>query len=153
MSEEKLLVKKIKEGTVIDHIKAGNGPRVLELLGISPGYNENTVILLINVRSNELGRKDIVKIKGKEISEKEVNKIALVAPNATLNLIRDFKVVKKEKVELPEKFIGIVECPNPDCITQNKKENITNKFNLKNKKPVKLRCQYCERTFGLPELL
>lgn len=153
MSEKKLLVRKIKEGTVIDHIKVGNGPRVLELLGISLGHQKYTVVLLMNVKSGRLGRKDMVKIKGREITEKEANKIALVAPNATLNLIRDYEVIKKEKVKLPEELIGIIECPNPDCITQNEKENITNKFDLESRKPIKLRCRYCERTFSLPELL
>lgn len=151
--KKKLLVRKIKEGSVIDHIKVGNGPRVLELLGIEPGHQEHTVVLLMNVKSGKLGRKDIVKIKDRKINEREANKISLVAPNATLNLINDYEVTKKEKVKLPEEFVGIIECPNPDCITQNKKENITSKFNLKNKRPVKLRCQYCERTFSLPELL
>lgn len=149
--KEELKVKKIKNGTVIDHIKAGLGKKVLDILGIDGNFTQ-TAALLMNVPSKKIGRKDIVKIENKRLRKEEVDKIALIAPHATWNVIKDFKVINKNKIELPEVLEGIIKCPNPKCVS-NANEPIKSKFVVEEKEPVKLRCYYCERLFGLEDLL
>ena len=146
-----LKVRKIKDGTVIDHIKRGIGKKVLDVLGIGANFPE-TVILLMNVPSKKLGRKDMVKIENKELKKEEVDKIALIAPHATWNVIKDYKVVKKSKLEMPKIIEGILKCPNPRCIT-NSNEPITSKFLVEKKEPLELRCNYCERIIELKDIL
>jgi aspartate carbamoyltransferase regulatory subunit len=149
--KEELKVKKIKDGTVIDHIMAGRGMKVLDILGVDDGFSD-TVALLMNVTSDRIGHKDIVKIENRTLKKEEVDKIALVAPNATWNVIKDFKVVKKSKIEIPDVLEGVLRCPNPKCIT-NSDEPITTKFIVEEKQPVKLRCNYCERMIDLKDIL
>jgi len=96
----------------------------------------------MNVPSKELGQKDIVKIENRELEEKELDKISLISPGATINIIRDFEVADKYQVELPEMVEGMVKCINPNCIS-NTKEPVISKFEVK-KDPVQLRCIYCE---------
>ncbi len=149
--KEELRVKKIKDGTVIDHIKAGKGKKVLDILGVENGF-PNVTALLMNVSSKRVGKKDIVKIENKALGKEEVDKIALIAPNATWNVIKDFKVTKKSKIELPDTLEGILKCPNPKCVT-NMNEPVKSRFKVEKKEPVKLRCVYCERLFGLEDLI
>jgi aspartate carbamoyltransferase regulatory subunit len=106
----------------------------------------------MNVPSKKIGRKDIVKIENKTLKREEVDKIALIAPHATWNVIKDFKVVKKSEIELPDMLEGILKCPNPKCIT-NANEPVKSKFMVEEKEPVKLRCYYCERLFDLKDVL
>jgi aspartate carbamoyltransferase regulatory subunit len=93
-----------------------------------------------------------VKIENRTLKKEEVDKIALVAPNATWNVIKDFKVVKKSKIEIPDVLEGVLKCPNPKCIT-NSDEPMTTKFTVEEKQPVKLRCNYCERMINLKDVL
>lgn len=139
--KDELRVRRIENGTVIDHIPKGKSLIVLKILGIH-GQEDNTVAVLMNVESSKLEKKDIVKIENRELTKQEVNLIALVAPSATINIIRDYKVVKKYNVEPPEKIINLLKCPNPSCIT-NSGEDITPKFRLVNKNPIILQCEYC----------
>lgn len=148
---EELKVRKIKDGTVIDHIKAGKGKKVLDILGVEDNSSDITAMLM-NVSSGRVGKKDIVKIENKTLRKEEVDKIALIAPNATWNVIEDFQVVNKSKIELPNTLEGILKCPNPKCVT-NMNEPIKNKFKVEEKEPVKLRCAYCERLFELEDVL
>lgn len=142
--EEELLVRKIRSGTVIDHISAGNALNVLKILGIkgSEGYR---VAIVMNVESKKLGLKDIVKVEGRELAPKEVNMIALIAPKATINIIRDYKVVKKVRVKLPKIIDGIVKCSNPNCITNRPREYVKPRFKVVSEEPLILQCLYCER--------
>ncbi|MDI6708577.1 MAG: aspartate carbamoyltransferase regulatory subunit [Candidatus Thermoplasmatota archaeon] len=140
---EELKVQPIKEGTVIDHIAPGTALKVLSILGLSKSPTA-TVSLLMNVPSKKYGKKDIVKIEARELKPKEVDKIALIAPNATINIIRNYKVKDKYKVKLSEIIIGIVRCSNPSCIS-NLREPVESKFSVISRKPLKLRCYYCER--------
>jgi aspartate carbamoyltransferase regulatory subunit len=149
--KEELKVRRIKDGTVIDHIKGGVGRKVLNILGIGGNFPETT-ILLMNVPSKRIGRKDIVKIENKVLKKDEVDEIALIAPNATLNVIKDYKVVKKGRIELPDVVEGILKCPNPKCIS-NAGEPMTTKFKVEEKEPVRLRCKYCERIIDLKDVL
>lgn len=143
MAEVELRVKPIKSGTVIDHIAGGQALNVLKILGIS-GTTDATVSVVMNVESKKLGKKDIVKVEDRELKEEEVNKIALIAPAATINIIRDYSVVEKRTVDLPDEIVGVVRCQNPSCIS-NSSEPIKSRMLVKAKNPVLLRCIYCEQ--------
>ena len=153
MSSERptLRVAKIRKGTVIDHISAGNALVVLRILGIT-GREGFIVSVAMNVPSKKLGRKDIVKIEGRELSREEVDKIALIAPRATINIIRDYKVVRKHRVRLPKVIKNIVRCINPACIT-NEREPVEPKFYVVSEEPLRLKCHYCGRIMEWPDIL
>lgn len=136
-----LRVSKIKRGTVIDHVTCGHGLDVVRILRIS-GHHGGAVTIALNVPSGKLGAKDVVKIEGRELSGEEVDKIALLAPKATINIVRDYRVVRKELVKLPNVLIDIIRCGNPACVS-NSNEPITPKFYVDQSEPVRLRCHYC----------
>ncbi len=145
-----LSVEKIEDGSVIDHITAGHGLRVLNILRIDEKY-AGRVALVMNVPSKTMGKKDIVKIEGKFIDEKTADKIAVIAPQATLNIIKKGEVVSKDMVEIPSKLIGVFRCPNPKCITTS--EKIETDFEVeKGEREPGMRCAYCERKFTPEEL-
>lgn len=139
---QELVVRKIERGTVIDHIPVGQALNVLRILGIKGG-EKYTVAVVMNVESKKYGKKDIVKVEGKELSPLEVNRIALVAPQATINLVQNFKVVKKTRVKLPEFVRAIVRCTNPSCITNKPREPVTPTFRVLSHSPLLLVCEYC----------
>jgi len=138
MSEHELRVSKIRNGTVIDHVPGGQALHVLAILGID-GSNGETVSIGMNVPSDRLGKKDIVKVEGRELSQDEVDVLSLIAPEATINIIRDYEVAEKLRVERPERVTGILSCPNPNCIT-NEDEPVTSKFDVVRDG---VRCTYC----------
>ncbi|HJJ56065.1 MAG TPA: aspartate carbamoyltransferase regulatory subunit, partial [Methanocorpusculum sp.] len=136
---EGIVISPIKNGTVIDHIAPGKGLKVIQILGIQDRTNV-TFTVATNVTSNHKpGRKDLVKIENRELIESEVNKITLISPDATISIIRDFKVVSKKSVSLPKSIIGVIKCPNPNCIT-NAQEPIKSRFIVNSRG---YRCQYC----------
>ena len=141
MSDIELKVSKIKDGTVIDHIRGGYALDVVNILGIT-GREKRVITIAINVPSKHFGAKDIVKIEGRAVNPQEVNRIALVAPHASLNIIRDYKVVEKVEVKLPAVIEGIVKCVNPCCVS-NSEEPIKSKFYVKREEPLILKCHYC----------
>ncbi|MEM3031276.1 MAG: aspartate carbamoyltransferase regulatory subunit [Candidatus Micrarchaeia archaeon] len=143
-----LAVEKIENGTVIDHITAGKGLRVLDILGIRSGF-EGRAALVMNVPSKKMGRKDIVKVEGKFLDEKDVDKIAVIAPQATLNIIRNGEVKEKRAVRLPSFISGVFRCPNPKCVTNF--ERMSSRFAVE-RGPM-MRCSYCERAFSPDELV
>jgi aspartate carbamoyltransferase regulatory subunit len=138
-----LRVKPINNGTVIDHISGGQALNVLKILGIS-GTTDATLSVVMNVDSRKLGKKDIVKVEDRELLEEEVNRIALIAPAASINIIRDYEVIEKRPVDLPDEIVGVVRCQNPNCIS-NTKEPIKSRMLVKGRNPVLLRCLYCEQ--------
>ena len=140
--KKELKIPLIKNGSVIDHINAGNAVKVLHILGIPKGTS-SIVSVAMNVNS-KMGKKDIVKVENRELDPQEVDKIALIAPKATINIIRDYKVAKKHKVELPDEVIGLVSCSNPTCVS-NAKEPVKSRFKVVCKDPPKIKCYYCER--------
>jgi aspartate carbamoyltransferase regulatory subunit len=140
--KDELKVSKIQRGTVIDHIRAGMAPAVLKILGIEAGVSD-IVVVAMNVRSGQLGRKDIVKIENVILDEEMLQKIAIIAPQATINLIENYSVIRKHKVSLPRELRGVVRCPNRNCIT-NAPERVQTFFILERENPVELRCHYCE---------
>ncbi|MFH0904301.1 MAG: aspartate carbamoyltransferase regulatory subunit [Methanobacteriota archaeon] len=145
MIEKEMRVRRIQHGTVIDHITAGQALNVLRILGVS-GTTSAVVSVAMNVPSGAIGSKDIVKVEDRELEEEEVDRISLIAPNATINIIRDFEVIEKYRVDLPERLEGVVKCSNPNCIS-NTNEPVISKF-LVNKKPVELRCIYCDHVIS-----
>jgi aspartate carbamoyltransferase regulatory subunit len=137
----KLKVSAIKDGTVIDHIPAKNLFKVITILGLDKIGNQIT--FGTNLESAKLGAKAIIKVSDKFFEDDEINKIALIAPHAKLNIIRDYEVVEKKIVETPRKITGIVKCFNPKCITNN--EIITTCFKVISDQPIALKCKYCEK--------
>ncbi|MBI0583388.1 MAG: aspartate carbamoyltransferase regulatory subunit [Methanomassiliicoccus sp.] len=133
----------IRNGTVIDHIDCGQALKVLRIIGVT-GDVASTVSVLMHVPSRRDGWKDVVKVEDRELDPREVDKISLIAPKATINIIRDFNVSEKYNVQMPDVVRGIVKCGNPNCIT-NKSEPVEPQFVVESKDPVVLRCHYCER--------
>ncbi|MDP2217825.1 MAG: aspartate carbamoyltransferase regulatory subunit [Methanolobus sp.] len=140
--EQELRVKRIENGTVIDHITAGQALNVLKILGI-PDSSQGVVSVLLN-SPGKFGIKDVVKIEKRELNVREVDRIALIAPNATINIIRNFNVSQKKKVHIPNFVEGVVRCVNPNCIS-NSNEPVTSKFNVSVDGCLRLRCTYCGR--------
>ena len=139
---KELKIQPIKNGTVIDHITAGNAVKVLHILGI-PKSSTSIVSVAMNVKS-KFGTKDIVKVENRELDPREVDKIALISPKATINIIRDYEVAEKHEVQLPDEIIGIVCCSNPTCVS-NAREPVTSRFIIVSKDPPRIKCYYCER--------
>jgi len=149
--ESEFRIKKIKEGTVIDHISAGHALSVLRILGMTDVKN-NVVSVAMNVPSHKLGKKDIVKVENRELNAEEVDKIALIAPKATINIIRNYVVIEKQKTKIPNIIRGIIKCDNVMCIT-NSKEPIQPTFYLEKEDPLRLRCYYCNRIMDKDDIL
>ncbi|UCC33550.1 MAG: aspartate carbamoyltransferase regulatory subunit [Candidatus Bathyarchaeota archaeon] len=141
MTRTTLRVSKIRKGTVIDHITGGHALDVIKILGIT-GRAGGEVTVAMNVPSKRLRMKDIVKVEGRELNPKEVDKIALLAPHATINIIRDYKLAEKKRVKLPKVIRGILKCANPACIS-NSKEPVQPTFYVDIEDPLRLRCHYC----------
>lgn len=139
-----LKVTPIRNGTVIDHIGNGLALEVLRIIEVHRLDKDSTVSVALHVRSSKLGWKDIVKVENMELSPRKVNAIALIAPTATISIIRDSKVREKRSVSLPERIAGVLRCPNPNCIT-NHGEPVESEFEVYSRRPVVLRCIYCER--------
>ena len=138
MSDHELRVAKIRNGTVIDHVSGGQALNVLSILGID-GSEGLGVSVGMNVPSDRLGHKDVVKVEDREQSQSEVDVISLIAPEATINIIRDFEVVQKNRVDRPETVVGLLSCPNRNCIT-NANEPVESKFQVVDDG---VRCAYC----------
>jgi aspartate carbamoyltransferase regulatory subunit len=151
LSEKDLRVSKIKDGTVIDHISAGYALDVIKILGIT-GHERRIITIAINIPSKDFIVKDIVKIEGRALNSQEVNKIALVAPHASINIVRDYSVVKKLEVKLPKIIEGIIKCINPVCVS-NSAEPVSAKFYVKNDDPLLLKCHYCGYILEKPDVL
>lgn len=141
MKDKQLSVRAIKEGTVIDHIPA---PALFKVVSILKLDTLDTMITIgNNLGSSKLGKKGIIKLSKVFFKDDEINKISLVAPCAKLNIIREYDVVEKRVVDIPDEIIGLVKCVNPKCITNNEKVNT--RFDVVSKSEVKLKCHYCEK--------
>ena len=136
-----LQVNAIDEGTVIDHIPSENLFKVISILDLDK--TKNMITFGTNLNSRKMGTKSIIKISHKFFANDDINKISLIAPHAKLNIIKDYIVVEKKSVEVPDEVIGIVKCINPKCITNN--ETVTTSFKVTNKEPITLKCKYCEK--------
>ena len=149
MADKLLKVQPIRNGTVIDHLRAGTGLKILDILDVAD--TGNTVSLLINVPSSKQGRKDIIKIEDRELTESETERIALLSPGAHVNIIRNYSVAEKTAVEIPEEVAGVARCPNTNCISNNER-GATSRLLLRSREPVQLACAYCARLVDEEEL-
>ena len=136
--DRQLRVSKIRSGTVIDHITGGQALNVLAILGID-GTSGDAVSVAMNMPSDRLGKKDIVKIEGRELSQDEVDVLSLIAPAASINIIRDYEVIEKHRVERPDVVVGLLECPNRNCNTTDP-EPVKPRFAVIDEG---VRCEYC----------
>ena len=149
MAEKKeLQVAALENGTVIDHIPSEKLFTVVSLLGLQE--MSNNITIGFNLASKKLGKKGIIKVADRFFSDEEINRIAVVAPNVKLNIIRNYEVVEKREVVLPDELVGIVKCANPKCITNN--EPMATRFHVINKEHCIIKCHYCEKEQSLEQI-
>lgn len=145
--DQKMQVTALRNGTVIDHLGRGTAIRTLHLLALD---QDTTVLTGVNLPSGKQGKKDLIKVEGRELTEEEINKVALLSANATLSIIRDYKVVRKIQPHIPDEIAALIRCVNPACVTQN--HGVETHFRTESREPLKLRCTYCERSFPQEEI-
>jgi aspartate carbamoyltransferase regulatory subunit len=141
-------VSKLRSGTVIDHLSPGAALQALSALGLPEGA---TIAIGMNFESGKHERKDIIKIEGVELTQDDISRIVMLGPDATLSIIRDYEIVEKIKMRLPESIEEVVRCPNPSCITNS--DPIRTKFHVLCGHPLRVRCHYCERTLRRDEIV
>ena len=149
MTNHELLVSAIKNGTVIDHIAAGQALKIIRILRLPD--HKKVVTLGLNLPSRAMGHKDLIKVEGRELTPEEANEVALLAPEASINIIKNYKVTKKFRVRIPEMIERVIVCPNAKCIT-NHERMMTVFFVRQQGKLLKLQCKYCEKIFGQGEI-
>ncbi|MFV0289770.1 MAG: aspartate carbamoyltransferase regulatory subunit [Mangrovibacterium sp.] len=137
----KLKVSALENGTVIDHIPSESLFKVISILDLDK--TTNMITFGANLDSNTQGNKAIIKVANKYFENNEIDKIALIARNAKINVIKDYVVIEKKIVEVPDDITGIVKCFNPKCITNN--EPVRTSFKVTGKNPINLKCKYCEK--------
>lgn len=147
-AKSEMQVKALRNGTVIDHIPSDKLFKVVSILELDK--IDQQVTIGYNLNSQLLGKKGIIKVAEHYFEEKEINRIALIAPNAKINIIRDYEVVDKKKISLPEEIKGLVKCVNPKCITNN--EPMLQRYKVISKDPVVVKCHYCEREMSQDEI-
>ncbi len=141
MKKKELAVAALKNGIVIDHIPCASLFKVVDLLGLE--HLDKSVTIGFNLDSERLGKKGIIKIADVELPKEVLNRIAVIAPRAVINIISDYEVVDKHEVTLPDELHDIVRCNNPKCISNN--EPMSTRFHVVHRDPLVLRCHYCER--------
>ncbi|KAF1080202.1 MAG: Aspartate carbamoyltransferase regulatory chain (PyrI) [Candidatus Rifleibacterium amylolyticum] len=149
--EQILLIPKIENGFVLDHIPAGSGVKILNLIR---GHHElNAAVLSVGLHytSRRLGRKDLIKIQCGELPQRFLQHLSLVVPGVTIKRVENFAIARKIVLEPPELVDNLLSCPNPGCIT-NHERGVTTCFHLVRREPMKFRCNHCERWFALAEL-
>lgn len=146
--KKSIKVTALREGTVIDHLAQGTALKVIQALEVE---DDRTLLIGLNLESKKFGFKDLIKIEKKELSQEDINKIALLSPGATFSIIRDFKVLEKVFPELPEQVENLVKCTNPSCVTNT--YETPSIFMVLSRDPVRVRCYYCERTFKKEEVV
>ena len=150
MEQSELMVRRIKEGTVIDHIDEGKGLQVLNALGID-GKDGSLITIALNVPSGKFKKKDIIKVENKFLKDDDTNKLAVIVPNATINIIKNYKLVEKRRVALPNEVDRIFRCSNLECIT-NSTEHIESIMDVMDKEGRVLKCRYCSRVLDVNKL-
>lgn len=140
-AKKELAVAALENGTVIDHLPCTAVYKAVRILGIE--NMSNSVTIGNNLASKRMGRKAIIKVADIEFDTNSLNRIAIIAPNAVVNTIRDYTVADKKTVELPDVLVGVVRCSNPKCITNN--EPMSTRFEVVDRENTVLRCCYCNR--------
>ena len=147
-NKQALQVSALCNGTVIDHIPADKLFAVVNLLDI-PTMNNN-VTIGYNLESKKLGKKGLIKISDRFFTDDEINKISVIAPNVVLNTIRNYNVVEKREVKMPDEIHNIIKCNNLNCITNN--EPMATHFYVANRDTHTLKCRYCEKEVSLDKI-
>ena len=150
MQESELMVRRIREGTVLDHIDEGKGLQVLNALRID-GKDGSLITIALNVPSGKFKKKDIIKVENKFLKDDDTNKLAVIAPKATINIIKDYKLIEKRRVALPNEINRIFRCSNLDCIS-NSTEHIESVMDVIDKEGRVLKCRYCSRVLDVNKL-
>ncbi|MDE6464700.1 MAG: aspartate carbamoyltransferase regulatory subunit [Muribaculaceae bacterium] len=145
--KKELAVAALENGTVIDHLPCSAVYKAVRILGIEDMHN--SVTIGNNLASGRLGRKGIIKVADVEFDDTVLNRIAVFAPTAVVNTIRNYRVASKKPVSLPDVLVGVVHCSNPKCITNN--EPMKTSFEVIDRDNVTLRCRYCNRTVSGPD--
>lgn len=148
-AKKEIVVPAIKEGTVIDHIPSRVTFKIMKLA--DPQEYEHVITVGLNLQSKKIGKKGVIKISDRFLTEEEVNKVAILAPQASVSIIKNYEVSKKIRVHVPQVIEKIVKCSNPNCITN--VENVKTRFHLETENPLKIRCDYCERTMGREDIV
>jgi len=142
----------IKNGTVIDHVPAGKALSVLKMLGIE-GDMSNPVSLVMNVPSKKMGGKDIIKVEDRELTQNELDRLALVAPDASVAIIRAYSVAEKLEINLTDEVVNVARCTFSNCITTNPREPLPHRLVVTSRLPLELRCRYCGKTQDIEALV
>ncbi len=140
-------VEAIANGTVIDHIP---GPMTLKVAALVGGPDDQ-IFIGVNLRSSRIGSKGVVKLSGRELSGRGLASLALLAPDASVSIIRDYAVVQKGPGRtIPARFDDIARCANPNCVTNH--EQWSTRLLVVGRSPLVVRCTYCERSFKASDL-
>jgi aspartate carbamoyltransferase regulatory subunit len=142
----------IRNGTVIDHIPSGNAMQVIRILRINTD-RATPVSLVMNVPSDKLGRKDVLKIEDRELDQEDLDRLALIAPSASIAIIRNHAVAEKMNVELADDILNIAKCSFSNCITKNDREPLPQRMKVVSRDPLEVRCYYCGRGQEIDELI
>ena len=145
-------VSAICNGTVIDHIPEGRAVHVMRMLHID-GTHSNPISLVMNVPSSKVGRKDVLKIEDRELSQGELDRLAPVAPSASIAIIRNYRVAEKRQIELGSELIDIARCSFFNCITQNRNEPLPHRLKVISSEPIEIRCAYCGMSQSVDEIV
>ncbi|MBN17124.1 MAG: aspartate carbamoyltransferase regulatory subunit [Euryarchaeota archaeon] len=142
----------INNGTVIDHVPAGAALSVLRMLGVSED-RASPVSLVMNVPSSKHGRKDIIKVEDRELTQDELDRLALIAPKASVAIIRSYSVAEKRVVTIGEELVNVARCTFSNCITTNPREPQDHRIRVVATEPLELRCRYCGRPQEIADLV
>jgi aspartate carbamoyltransferase regulatory subunit len=149
--KETMLVQKISDGTVIDHVPAGKSLSVLRLLG-NPENRGATVAMVMNVSSSKMGKKDILKVESVELTDEQIRRLALIAPLASIVIIRSYRVVEKKNAVPPASVTGILSCTGATCVSVREKDSVQSIFSLTSRSPISYKCKYCGRILSEQEI-
>jgi aspartate carbamoyltransferase regulatory subunit len=141
MNKEEMKVSALQNGTVIDHIPSNKLMAVVNLLHLE--HVSNPVTVGYNLKSKKMGKKSLIKIADRFFTDEEINQLSVISPNVTLSIIRNYEVVEKKQIKMPDDLLGIVHCTNPKCITNN--EPMKTLFHVVDKEKGILKCHYCEK--------
>ena len=142
----------ICNGTAIDHIPSGHALQVLKMLRLDTGRS-NPISMVMNVPSGKMGRKDVLKIEDRELNQEELDRLALIAPKASVAIIRNYHVAEKRNIELGSELVNIVRCSFSNCITQNSREPLPHKIKIISADPLVLRCSYCGKNQDIGQIV
>ncbi|MFO3716306.1 aspartate carbamoyltransferase regulatory subunit [Anaerococcus cruorum] len=141
-----LEITSLKNGIVIDHVKAGNGIKIFELLGLAE--LDDQVALILNAESSNMGKKDIIKVENHKDLDLDV--VSIIDPQATVNIIENEEVVEKKELELPDEIVNVLTCQNPKCISTSER-SVPSKFILFKPEEKQYKCAYCDHIYGVEE--